>query len=194
MADNQKKKLPLGLKIAIGVIAFFVIAGFVVSIGLNMLGGLIATKGDKILEKGVEKWIETQASQHDAKVDVDFSKQGLVLKDKKSGAQFAVRADSDLPEGFPKTIPLPKNSKIVGSVTIGPMKSVTLETETSLASVANFYKEQMPSEGWKSIMQASPDDRTFTAVFRKGPENLSVGISHRQDKTHVSLNYSELKK
>ncbi len=60
--STPKKKLPVGVKIIIGVVGAFVILGFLFSIGMTLIGGLFSSKGEKLAEKGLEKWIEHQAA------------------------------------------------------------------------------------------------------------------------------------
>lgn len=189
---SDKKKLPLWLKLTIAAFAVFALLGFAVGVGTTILGGLFNTGGgDKLVEKGMESWIEAQMGAEGKNVDVDLKEDGFVIKDKESGEMLAIKSGQELPAGFPEEIPIPKNSQIMGSMTMRGMKSVTLETNGSPQEFATFYREQMKNKGWDELMASQQGSDNFSAVFRKDRQQLTVGISADEDQSTISLTYVE---
>lgn len=190
---TEKKKLPLWLKVFIAIVIVIVLLGFISSLGMTLISGLFYSKGEKFVEKGIEKWIEHTIENQgkDVNVDINISDKSLVVKSKDSGERLVIRSDATLPQGFPDDIPLPQNSRIITSATIGPMKSVALETHDSFEKTTAFYKNNMKDRGWEMLMQATNADKHFSGVFRKNKHHLTVAISAESEKIIVSLNYRE---
>lgn len=187
----QKKKLPGWLKIFIILVIAFAVLSVLASIGLTILGHYIAGKGgEKVVEKGVAKLIEKGLKEEGIEGNVEFSmdKESFVLRNKKTGEKFAVRAAAELPKGFPSDIPLFKPSEIKRSAIIGPMTAVTLESSASIDQVSEYYKKELPTKGWSTGGLFEMGEKGFTGLFSKGERRLTVSVSPLGGEDKVSIN------
>lgn len=173
-----------------------VIVGFVfvalAGIGVYMLGNYLASGGaEKLIEKGIERAIEEGAKDSgenlpkDLKVDV--GNQGFVVKDEATGEEFSVKAGNQIPENFPKDIPIFSPSTVVSTMIMGGMEMVTLETSASLDEASAFYKSKLPEAGWQNPFSGAFAQGTYSALYQKEDRQLTVSISNESGKTMIVL-------
>jgi len=194
--QTTKKPIPTWVKVVI----ILVILGFglvtVIGIGLNLLGNYLASGGgEKLIEKGIETVIEKGIEHSGEKelkkiakdLNVDLGDKGFVIKNDKTGEEFSLKADNKVPDDFPKDIPLFSPANVVTSMTMGGLNMLTLETSASLEEVTEFYKKQLPTQGWQSPFTGSFVQGTFTSLFQKDDKQLTVSIQTENDKTVIVL-------
>jgi hypothetical protein len=191
----QKKKLPGWAKFLIVLVILGMVGLTIVGIGLRLLAGFLTSKAGQYateegIKHGIEKVMETgmkQAGMGDAKVNL--TDKGLVIKDEKTGQQIAIKTDQKLPEGFPADIPVFSPSQVTGSMIMGAMTMVTLETSSSLTDVSNFYQKELITSGWQSAFDAPASDTNYSGLFKKGNVALTLSASKDGDKTNLVLSY-----
>ncbi|HSA59809.1 MAG TPA: hypothetical protein VLJ37_09010 [bacterium] len=191
----QKKKIPGWAKFLIVIAILGVVGLTVVGIGLRILAGFLTSKAGEYateegIKHGIEKIMETgmkQAGMGDTKVNITDN--GLVLKDEKTGQQIAIKTDQKLPDGFPSDIPVFSPSQVTGSMILGAMTMVTLESSSSVTDVSNFYQRELVTGGWQSAIAVPPSDTSYSGIFKKGTTALTVSANREGDKTNLILSY-----
>jgi hypothetical protein len=195
VSAGGKKKIPGWAKFLIVIAILGVVGLTIVGIGLRLLAGFITSKAGEYateegIRHGIEKVMETgmkQAGMGDTKVHL--SDNGLVLKDEKTGQQIAIKTDQKLPEGFPDDIPVFSPSQVTGSMIMGAMTMVTLESASSVTDVSNFYQRELITSGWQSAFAVPPSDTSYSGVFKKGNMALTISANKEGDKTNLILSY-----
>lgn len=191
----QKKKIPGWAKFLIVIVILGAVGLTIIGIGLRMAATWLTSKSSQYMTEegikhGIEKVMETgmkQAGMGDTKVHL--SDNGLVLQDEKTGQQIAIKTDQKLPEGFPADIPVFSPSQVTGSMIMGAMTMVTLDTASSVTDVYNFYQKELLTSGWQSAFAGPASDTTYTGIFKKGNTGLTVSANREGDKTNLVLSY-----
>lgn len=193
---QQKKKIPGWAKFLIVIAILGVVGLTIIGVGLRLIAGMFASKSTQYLteqgiKSGIEKVMEAGMKQAGMgeQPKVSLTDNGLVLKDEKTGQQIAINADQKMPAGFPSDIPVISPSEVKGSMVMGPMTMVTLETTSSIADVANYYKRELASNGWQSAVSLPAENESFAGLYKKGNTALSVSANREGDKTSVILSY-----
>ncbi len=194
--NAPKKKLPGWVKLLIVLALLVVGISVAASVGFRLVAGLLTSKAgsgfaEKGIEKGIEKLIEKglQEAGGDARPDVDITKDGLVITDKKTGQQLAITGGQQLPSGFPEDIPVYSGAKVLGSMVMGPTTMVTLEAESPVADVSSFYQVQLTAKGWSQAFSTSPMPETVSSIYRKENRQVMVTASREGGKTSLVLAY-----
>ncbi len=196
LSPEQKKTFPTWAKVLIVFVILGVLFLTIVGVGFKLVGDYLAGGGGKqLIEKGIEKAIEVGLEHSDKNgknpnIDFNLGEKGIVVKDQDSGEEFSIKADSGIPADFPKDIPIYSPSKIMGSMVMGPMNILTLQSEASSADVFTFYQNQMGESGWATQMSTNMGDGSYTGIFQKdsrqitisvtaeGPEETTIALSH----------------
>ncbi len=189
--EPQKKKIPGWLKVVI-VLAILVVGFSVVaSVGISFLAGLLTSKsGEQLAQKGIEKMIEKGIEQSGGgKAKVDITHDGIVIKDQKGGEQIAIQGGKQMPAGFPSDIPVYQPSEAQGSMVMGPMTMVTLETPSALGDVSSFYQNQLAQQGWTAAFATSPTSQSYSGLFKKDKRQVTVNLAAESGKTSIVLTY-----
>lgn len=189
---TEKKKLPGWVKLVIVLAIVGVTLSVLASVGIGILATYLSGKGgEKLMKEGVEKLIEKGIEEAGGgKADVEFGEQGLVVRDREGKEQVAIGTGQKLPAGFPSDIPVYSPSEVTGSMVMGPMTMVTLESMKSPQEVISFYQAELPSKGWTAAVTAMPEGQGFTAVYRKENRNVNLTVSPGEGgKTSIVLNY-----
>ena len=128
-------------------------------------------------------------------VDKDGNKVTVTGKD---GEKVEVQGGDDLtlPEGFPKDVPVYENATITSSSSVSSggktMYTVGYETADEVKTVHNYYKTQLPKDGWtiegESLVSGS-GQTTGGIGAKKGQASLNVasGRNEGESKTTISL-------
>lgn len=176
--ENQTdRKSPKWVKPAILIGAVALGSLFLLRSGVNLL-----------TEKGIEKTLE-QKMGGNAKVDITGG--GIVVRDEQNGQYLAIQATQQLPQGMPSDVPVFSPARVTGSMIMGPMTMVTLESGSSVKDVIGFYQGQLASKGWNQIFAGSPDAQNYSAVYKKKDRQLTVtsSRSNEGDKTSIALSF-----
>lgn len=196
-----KKKIPGWAKFLIVIAILGVVGLTVIGIGLRIVVGMLTTKGGQYLsEQGIEKGLEAMIEKGikdsgggDARLDVDLSKEGLVIKDDKTGQQLAIKADQKLPENFPADIPVFQPSQPGGSLVMGPMTMASFESSSAASQVAAFYQAQLPGQGWTPVFTAPAEAQSMMAIYKKENRQVTVNVTGEGDtKSSFTLTYGGL--
>lgn len=186
-----KKKLPTWVK----VIIVLAILGFglmtVIGIGLKMFAGFIQSKsGVELTQKGIEKMIEKGIENASGgKADVKLDEEGIVVKDKESGQEIAIGTSQQLPAGFPSDIPIFVPSTINGSMAMGILTMVTLESPSAIQDISDYYKKQMAERGWTPTYISTPSPQIFSGLYKKENRQLTLNVSGEGGKSTFVLSY-----
>lgn len=189
----EKKKFPGWVKaviiVAVVGVGLLVVAGFGFSLLVNYMAG---KGGEKLVTAGIEKLIEKGIEESGGgRAEVKLNEEGLVVKGKEGGEQFAIRTGQGLPAGFPGDIPVFSPSAVTGSMVMGPMTLVTLESPSAVPEITSFYQGQLPALGWTATFSGTPGPENFTAIYGKEKRQVTVGItpSGEEGKTSIVLSY-----
>ncbi|HBF14043.1 MAG TPA: hypothetical protein DDW49_11765 [Deltaproteobacteria bacterium] len=193
---TPNKKFPTWAKVLIGLFVVFVFMLVLMGVAFNMCAHYLTHGGaEKVLEKGFEKIIETQAKKEGkdlGDVNIDFDKEGFSISDKKTGEVFSIQAGKKIPDSFPKEIPIFSPSTIVSTVVMGPSQIVVFETSGSFGEVFSFYQNSLPQKGWTKMFDMNPDEQTSSAAYQKEQEMLHVSVSSENNKVMLTLNHSKM--
>ena len=187
----EKKKLPGWVKVIIVFAILGVGLTVVASVGLSFLTGLLTSKsGEKLAQKGIERLIEKGIEESSGgKTKVDISGQGIVIKDEEGGQQLAIQGGQQFPAGFPEDLPVYSPSQVQGSMVMGPMTMVTLDSPSSVADLSGFYQKELVAKGWSQAFSASPSSDSYSGIFKKENRQATVTLSAESGKTSIVLTY-----
>lgn len=190
-SGTEKKKLPGWIKAVIVLAILLVGLSVVASVGMSFLAGLVTSKGgEKLAEKGLEKLIEKGLEQSGGgKAKVDITSDGFVIKDQQNGQQLAIQTAKQLPAGFPADIPVFQPSEIQGSMVMGPMTMLTLDSGSNILDVSSFYQSQLADKGWTAAFTTSPSPQNYSGLFKKDNRQLTVTLTAEGRKTNIVLTY-----
>ena len=123
------------------------------------------------------------------KVGIGGDKNKVTLKSDEG--EFSFQEGGKLPDGFPSDFPVYPGAKITSSWTSSGDDSkgisVVLETSDAPTKVADYYKTNIESKGWKTTASFSSEGTT-TYSFEKGTTNGFVGIAKGEEgKTNISV-------
>lgn len=123
-----------------------------------------------------------KASQKTSVAGVTMEQKGDVasveIKDK-SGAVMKVAASEkgvSLPPGFPKDVPLPKDTLVTAAAIMGDTFQVQTTCKASMAESVNFYGERLKSEGW-DVQDASDQGEGGLVSAKKDGRECMVMLS-----------------
>lgn len=197
--QTPSKPFPTWAKVLIALAIFGFLFLAAVGVGLKFLGDYLASGGGKeLIEKGVQKavelGIEHSGQNQNGKPDVDFSfgDKGIVVKDQNSGEEFSIKTDTEVPADFPKDITIYSPSKVLGSMAMGPMHVLTLESPDSVQTVFDFYQDQMQKNGWNTQTAANVGDGSFTGLYQKDQRQVTLTVTpDASSQTTVVLSHSK---
>lgn len=124
------------------------------------------------------------------KIDVNATDESFEISSDEGTVSFG---NAKLPNNFPADVPIYSPSTLTfshaGSAEDADSASATLETDDSVDKVADWYKGQMESNGWKmgSIdTWGTGAEKYVNYTATKGERTLSVGVSFTE-KTLVTV-------
>ena len=190
--QTQKKKLPRWVKLIIILAIVGVGLSVVATVGLGLVASFLVNKGgEKAAQKAIETLIEKGIEERGGgKADVAINEGGIVVKGRESGQQFVIQTGQQLPSGFPSDVPVFSPSQVSGSMVMGPMTMVTLESPKGVPEIAAYYQGELPRQGWTASFSGTPDPQNFTGLYRKENRQVSVNVSPGDEgKTALVLSY-----
>lgn len=158
-------------------VAALVIAVIEIVLGMIILGAVLFAFNKAVKDSGVN--INTQTGSVDVKG--------------KDGESLSI-GNAKVPDGFPSDVPIYKPSDVVLSLKTKEGYNVTLATSDSAQSVADFYKSQLPSNGWTAEDTSAVFNTNVAQSYSKGNSQLVLIIGSDQSnkdgkKTTASLTY-----
>ncbi|MBI2798486.1 DUF4190 domain-containing protein [Candidatus Saccharibacteria bacterium] len=155
------------------------VASIVISIVI-MIGGLLIVWG---------AFFAIQNAAKKAGVDVG---NGSVSVKGNNGESLSVGGNVKIPDDFPSNVPIYKPSDAVAALKTNNGYNVTLATNDSAQKVSDFYKSQLPANGWTSEnTDISVSGGTITS-YTQGDKQLVLTITTDQNgssgkKTGINL-------
>jgi len=116
------------------------------------------------------------------------SEEGFKITTEDGEMAMNVGADAVLPEDFPKDVPLPKQHKLTGVMSMPEGLSVIATSELKPEEIAQFYAKETAAKGWKKeqdikmgpmhMLNYTKDERTLsvTIAVEEGVTQLVVNI------------------
>ncbi len=158
-----------------------------VVIGILVILGIIGRIIQRKIAQGVAGGFLSAISGGRVKVNGDDKK----VTYKSDQGEFSFQEGGKLPDGFPADFPTYPGAKITSSWTSAGDNSkgisVVWETSDSPEKVAEYYKTNVESKGWK-ITASFSNDGTTTYSFEKGTTSGFVGIAKGEaGKTNISV-------
>jgi hypothetical protein len=132
---------------------------------------------------GEEKSVEIEGGE----ITIESEGKGVRISGDQEGTgaisgQFGENAE--IPEGFPKDVPIYPDAKVVGSMLAGGRGMVTLQTGDDPGKAASFYRENLAKEGWSIVSEMNLGGQQVLAV-EKGDRNGAVQISREGSHTNI---------
>ncbi len=171
--------ITLGSCLVLGVIVF-VGAGFLAKKAIETGGGKLA---EKIIEQGLGK-----------DVDANIDKDNFEIK----GKDGSFSTSKKLPDNFPSDVPVYPGSQVesslkaTGNDQVSESVTVSLSTSDSYEKVVNFYKSQLPTNGWNVTATYEAGD-SFTTTGEKGNRSLYVTVGGQEGKITIVLSITTQK-
>lgn len=135
-----------------------------------------------------EKVIESQTG---GKVKVNKKKGTVEFKTKEGTIKTG---DKQLPDDFPKDVPVYKGAKIEGSISSqgaqGAGMTIILEARAGFDTVASYYRKEMPAEGWQEISKFEVGEGASRAGmygYEKGSRSATINISRNDEDTEANI-------
>ncbi|MBU0998141.1 hypothetical protein KJ570_01245 [Patescibacteria group bacterium] len=122
--------------------------------------------------------------------DVKIEGDGEKVSYKGEDFEFSYDMGGELPENFPKDLPIYNNSKLLSKWSSTDEEnegiSIVLETSDSVAKVSDYYKLELEKTGWDITSTFSQEDSSVYS-FEKGDKEGILGITNADDKVSISI-------
>lgn len=94
-----------------------------------------------------------------------------------------------LPKDFPSDVPLPKNSKTLGSLNSSDGTVVTFESNDKVLDIVNFYKEELQKNGYTVTKEGESQvsDKGGLINWTKEKKEVGLMLGFDKDKNITSL-------
>ena len=158
---------------------------------------LVGVLGYRFLYKGIRTRISnyfvSKSLSKQLGGDVKIEGDGEKVSYKGEDFEFSYDMGGELPEGFPKDLPIYKNSNLLSkwsSTSEGEEGiSVVLETGDSLTKVSDFYKVELEKTGWTVTSTFSQDESSIFSFEKEDKEGI-LAITIVEDKVNISITIS----
>jgi hypothetical protein len=102
-----------------------------------------------------------------------------------------VKVNADLPDDFPKDVPVYSNMKVIFAAQFGSGYKVRGATQDDVATIDAFYKKHLADKGWaRDEEQMSLDQANAKAYqYKKGEKTLVVKIVASNAETTIEMTY-----
>jgi len=179
---KMKKAIALAAVISMAIFMLFSASG------CFNLGQKVA---EKVTEKAVEKAIESEGGE----AEVDIGEEGVSIKT--AEGEMTIGEGAELPEGFPKVVPVYPGMQITtswkGTEDGKETFSVSALTSNPGSTVFDWYKSEL--KGWENegeFTSESGGESTFTISANNGTYSVVVMIMESDEGTVVTLAASEI--
>ncbi len=124
-------------------------------------------------------------------IKVDKNKGSFKYKNEKSEGSAQIGEDVELPDDFPKDVPVYKNAKLTSAITTksdnGSLTAITLETKDGKDEVAKFYEDGLTENGFE-IQGRFEIEKSTTITAIKSGTNVVVVATTDEGKTMIGTN------
>jgi len=151
--------------------------------------------GQKVAEKVTEKAIEKNIEGEDGDAEVNIGEEGVSIKTDEG--EMTMGEGADLPDDFPKVVPVYPDMKIGTSwKSTADGKdtfSISASTSDSGSTVFDWYKSEL--KGWENegeFTSESDGESTFNISADNGTYSVVVMIMESDEETIVTLAASEI--
>lgn len=145
---------------------------------------LLTGCGKNASELATEKIIENNLG---GKADVNIENDSVKIETDQGNWQAG--EGSSLPESWPDDVYVPDGKIVIASDT-GFSKGVTIELDKGVTDLRDEYKEKITEEAWEITMELNVEGSVMLGA-KKDNRNLSVSISNEDDKTTMTITFSE---
>jgi hypothetical protein len=125
---------------------------------------------------------------------VNVSSNGNVTVKNDKGESLSVGNNTKVPDGFPSDVPIYTPSDVVTSLKTSSGYNVTLVTTDTAQKVSDFYKSQMPANGWTKEDTESVFSANVVQAYNKGDKVAEIligngsGTSNNANNGKTSIN------
>ena len=151
--------------------------------------------GQKVAEKVTEKAVEKAIESEGGEAEVDVGEEGVSIKTDEG--EMTIGEGAELPEGFPKVVPVYPGMQITtswkGTEDGKETFSVSALTSDLGSTVFDWYKSELG--GWENegeFTSESGGESTFTISADNGTYSVVVMIMESDEGTVVTLAASEI--
>ncbi len=139
-------------------------------------------------EKAIEKFVQQKSG---GKVSVDMSQGKVTVKE--GNTTVTSGGNVQVPDTFPKDVPIYPKTQVLNSLTAGDMVHLTLISQENIEKIVASYKEQMKQQGWKEITSFAMGT-TVTMGYDKDNRHATVAVSEMEKgKNGIQLQVSQKK-
>lgn len=168
---------------------------------LLMLAPGCSKVAEKAVEKGGEKLIEGQTGGKvdigkDGNLSVKTSDGEIKLDEdgysmKTSDGEAVIGAGAKVPKNWPKLLALPKDAKVMSSITSGDTQQVSFQAAKSPNKWVEQLVETLDDEGWDESATMNSTDYSMYS-YEKDGDSISITVLGGGDDepTTVSLSYT----
>lgn len=111
----------------------------------------------------------------------------VVVPGTEANPKVAEVSTGELPEGYPKDLPAPPQSKPMNALLVpGQGGMVTFLSQASSDEVASHFKDALPAQGW-TIDSATNDERRTMIKASKGGREANVIIANGKRGTEIAI-------
>jgi hypothetical protein len=142
--------------------------------------------GKKAHESVAEKIIEHQMAKEGVKGHVNISDNKVTVETKDGKASYSAGAGTQVPDTFPKDVPVYAGATVMASVSVPDGHNLSLESKDSAEKVIAFYKSKLTGAGWQEAMAMNQPTGSML-VYKKEPRTVSVVVSSSGDTTQINL-------
>lgn len=170
---KKKNEGGKGLAVASIILSVVLIIGQIIAV--TMFWGAIFTAQTELKRQGI---------------DVDTNTGTVNVQDKNGDSASIGKAK--IPNGFPSSVPIYPNAKIMLGMKSGTDKfSVVLETTDSKSKVESYYESALQKNGWVNDSQSTTDlGFASGATYTKGSQRLVIVIGQGTSDKATGINLS----
>lgn len=115
-------------------------------------------------------------------VDVDTGKGAMVYKDNKTGSSVSIGENMDIPDDFPKDVPVYSGAKASSIMTNSTEKSAsaTLTSADDAAKITAWYEAKFKADGWTEDSN-STINKVEVRSYSKGDVKITISVWPNED-------------
>lgn len=131
--------------------------------------------------------IDVKTAGGDAVVTQTGKDKGTVTIGTGAGSMTAEYAANQIPDDWPKDVPLLKDARPVMALKSANGPQITIMTAEATPAIAAFYEKELPANGWTiDTQRVAGGEARITA--EKGAQNAVVSVLDRGNERQVTIN------